>query len=319
MVEGSNPSGRTKFNVSTVFLIYLIEDCALHISNHITLSNPTINTPIPVCIDFYIKVKAQYHKSYLGTIRYRLERLSTYFSSFQIRDLTINPNAREYIQSFIDSRLKVVKSGTVRKDVSTLRALINWLRRDIGLQIPDIFKQIRIPKEYGVRQFVPTDEQVYKVIGNLPTSELKDVCLLLSETACRRNEILKLRIQDVHLAQRYIQLYDTKNGEDRRVPLSSPSVAILSKRLELVEGRACTCPLFSVLPEYVSKQFRKAADIECLPEFVLHSLRHYRLSKLMGAGHDAILVSKVSGHKDHRMLNRYVKLDATDLARLLFD
>ncbi|HHP0490202.1 TPA: site-specific integrase [Vibrio harveyi] len=286
---------------------------------HITLSNPTLNTPIPVCIDFYIQVKAQYHKSYLGTIRYRLERISKHFASFQVKDLTTSPYAREHINNFIESRLKVVKSGTARKDISTLQAMINWLRRDIGLQIPDIFKQIRIPKDYGVRQFVPTDEQVYKVIGNLPTDELKDVCLLLSETACRRNEVLKLRIQDVHLDKRYVQLHDTKNGEDRRVPLSNPAIAVLSKRLELIEGKAETYPLFSVMPEFVSKQFRKAADREGLSDFVLHSLRHYRLSKLIGAGHDSILVSKVSGHKDHRMLNRYVKLDATDLASLLFD
>ncbi|AWA88768.1 site-specific integrase [Vibrio parahaemolyticus] len=285
----------------------------------VTIPNPTLNTPIPICVSFYVEVKAQYHKSYLGTIRYRLERISKHFASFQVRDLTTSPNAREHINSFIESRLKVVKSGTVRKDVSTLQAMINWLRRDIGLQIPDIFKQIRIPKDYGVRQFVPTDEQVYKVIGNLPTDELKDICLLLSETACRRNEILKLRIQDVHLDKRYIQLYDTKNGEDRRVPLSNPAMAVLSKRLDLIEGKAETYPLFSVMPEFVSKQFRKAADKEGLSDFVLHSLRHYRLSKLIGAGHDSILVSKVSGHKDHRMLNRYVKLDATNLASLLFD
>lgn len=285
----------------------------------VTIPNPTLNTPIPICVSFYVEVKAQYHKSYLGTIRYRLERISKHFASFQVRDLTTSPNAREHINSFIESRLKVVKSGTVRKDVSTLQAMINWLRRDIGLQIPDIFKQIRIPKDYGVRQFVPTDEQVYKVIGNLPTDELKDICLLLSETACRRNEILKLRIQDVHLDKRYIQLYDTKNGEDRRAPLSNPAMAVLSKRLDLIEGKAETYPLFSVMPEFVSKQFRKAADKEGLSDFVLHSLRHYRLSKLIGAGHDSILVSKVSGHKDHRMLNRYVKLDATNLASLLFD
>ncbi|EGQ8261293.1 tyrosine-type recombinase/integrase [Vibrio parahaemolyticus] len=291
----------------------------MQILTPVTIPNPTLNTPIPICVSFYVEVKAQYHKSYLGTIRYRLERISKHFASFQVRDLTTSPNAREHINSFIESRLKVVKSGTVRKDVSTLQAMINWLRRDIGLQIPDIFKQIRIPKDYGVRQFVPTDEQVYKVIGNLPTDELKDICLLLSETACRRNEILKLRIQDVHLDKRYIQLYDTKSGEDRRVPLSNPAMAVLSKRLDLIEGKAETYPLFSVMPEFVSKQFRKAADKEGLSDFVLHSLRHYRLSKLIGAGHDSILVSKVSGHKDHRMLNRYVKLDATNLASLLFD
>ncbi len=87
----------------------------------VTIPNPTLNTPIPICVSFYVEVKAQYHKSYLGTIRYRLERISKHFASFQVRDLTTSPNAREHINSFIESRLKVVKSGTVRKDVSLCR------------------------------------------------------------------------------------------------------------------------------------------------------------------------------------------------------
>ncbi|WP_252018908.1 site-specific integrase [Vibrio sp. SCSIO 43136] len=255
----------------------------------------------------------------MGTIRYRLARLSTYFASYSIKDLTTSPQARDNIDRFIKARCAKVSAGTVRKDASTLQAMLNWLRRDIGLQIPDIFKQIRLPKDYGTRQFIPTDEQVYTVIGHLQSEELKDICLLLSETACRRNEILKLRIVDVHLDKRFIQLYDTKNGDDRRVPLSAPAMAILEKRLMLLEGRAQTYPIFSALPEFVSKQFRRAADMEGLGEFVVHSLRHYRLSKLIQAGHDSILVSKVSGHKDHRMLSRYVKLDATSLACTLFD
>lgn len=83
----------------------------MQILTHITLSNPTLNTPIPVCIDFYIQVKAQYHKSCLGTIRYYLERISKHFASFQVRDLTTSPNAREHINNFIESRLKVVKKS----------------------------------------------------------------------------------------------------------------------------------------------------------------------------------------------------------------
>ncbi|MGL4223994.1 MAG: site-specific integrase [Vibrio sp.] len=285
----------------------------------VTISNPTLNTPIPVCVDFYIQVKAQFHKSYLGTLQYRLARISTYYSRMTVRDLTVSEDARDNVCAFIDSRLKKVKAGTARKDASALQAMLNWLRRDIGLQIPDIFKQVRIPRDYGTREFIPTDAQVYEAIRLLPSDDLKDAALLLSETACRRNEVLKLRICDCHLDRRYIQLLDTKNGSDRKVPLSSAAMAILRKRLELIDGKADTYPLFHINPEHLSKQFRRAADRAGLSEFVLHSLRHYRLSKLMAAGHDAVVVSKLSGHKDHRMLNRYVKLDPTDLARMLFD
>ncbi|BBM65282.1 hypothetical protein VA249_19280 [Vibrio alfacsensis] len=284
-----------------------------------TPRNITLSTPIPNCIDYYIEVKAQYHKSYLGTLKYRLERLRCYFSSYQVKDLTTSPYARDNITAFITHRLTNVKPGTVRKDASALQAMLNWLRRDIGLQIPDIFKQVRLPKDYGVRQFIPTEEQVYEVIGQLPNEELRDVCMLLSETGCRRNEVLNLQIKDIHLANRYVQLWDTKNGEDRKVPLSGLAIAILNKRLMLLEGKPNTYRVFSVLPEFVSKSFRKAADRVGLKNFVVHSLRHYRLSKLIEAGHDSILVSKVSGHRDHRVLSRYVKLDAEALARKLFD
>ncbi|WP_162045933.1 hypothetical protein [Vibrio taketomensis] len=93
---------------------------------------PSLNTLIPICIDFYVQVKAQNHKSYLGTSRYRLERLSQFIFSYQVRDLSTSPQARERINSFISTRLNQVQSGTVYNDVATLQAMLNWLRRDIG-------------------------------------------------------------------------------------------------------------------------------------------------------------------------------------------
>jgi len=40
------------------------------------------------------------------------------------------------------------------------------------------------------------------------------------ETGMRRSEILKLRWCDVDLENGFTSLFDTKNGEDRRVPLT---------------------------------------------------------------------------------------------------
>lgn len=283
----------------------------MNINTHITLS---LHTPIPVLVEQYSIQKAQYFKSYLCTIQYRLKRLAEWFSDCCVKD--ISP---ELVSKFLRERQTQVKSGSVRKDASVLRAMLNWLRKDIGLQIPDVFKRVRIPKDYTVRQFTPTDEQLHKVIGNLKTQELKDICLLLSETACRRSEMLGLRLGDVCLAGRYLQLRDTKNGEDRRVPLSRPAMVILERRLYELDGYLDSKPLFNTQPMYLSKAFRAAADEEGLNDFVLHSLRHFRLSKLIQAGHDHMLVAKLSGHKDIRVLNRYVKVDVSQLAATLFD
>lgn len=283
----------------------------MNINTHITLS---LYTPIPVLIEQYSIQKAQYFKSYLCTIQYRLKRLAKWFSDCCVKDIT-----PELVSKFLRERQTQVKSGSVRKDASVLRAMLNWLRKDIGLQIPDVFKHVRIPKDYTVRQFTPTDEQLHKVIGNLKTQELKDICLLLSETACRRSEILGLRLGDVCLTGRYLQLRDTKNGEGRHVPLSRPAIAILERKLYELDGYPESKHLFNTQPMYLSKAFRVAADEEGLNDFVLHSLRHYRLSKLIQAGHDHMLVSKLSGHKDIRVLNRYVKVDVSQLAVTLFD
>ncbi|KJY68413.1 integrase [Vibrio coralliilyticus] len=283
----------------------------MNFETHITLS---LHTPIPVLVEQYSIQKAQYFKSYLCTTQYRLKRLAEWFSNNCVKDMS-----PELVSKFLRERQTQVKSGSVRKDASVLRAMLNWLRKDIGLPIPDVFKHVRIPKDYTVRQFMPTDEELHKVIGNLKTQELKDICLLLSETACRRSEILGLRLGDVSLTGRYVQLRETKNGEDRRVPLSRPAMAILEHKLYELNGYPESKRLFRTQPMYLSKAFRVAADEEGLNDFVLHSLRHYRLSKLIQAGHDHMLVAKLSGHKDIRVLNRYVKVDVSQLAATLFD
>ncbi|MFA0356920.1 tyrosine-type recombinase/integrase [Vibrio breoganii] len=54
-----------------------------------------------------------------------------------------------------------------------------------------------------------------------------------------------------------------------------------------------------------------------LTSFCVHSLRHYKISKLIQQGVDHIVVGKISGHKDVRVLNRYVKLDISEYASLM--
>ncbi|WP_208640371.1 hypothetical protein [Vibrio aquaticus] len=92
----------------------------------VTRCNPTLDTPIPVAIDFYIDVKAQYHKYYLISQKYRHNRISSYFSAMTIKSLTVDSKARERIYEFVQWRLKKVKHGTVRKDMQVLPAFLNW-------------------------------------------------------------------------------------------------------------------------------------------------------------------------------------------------
>lgn len=57
--------------------------------------------------------------------------------------------------------------------------------------------------------------------------ELAYAFLIALETAMRQGEILGLVAARVHLSARYVELDKTKNGDARKVPLSSRAVTLL--------------------------------------------------------------------------------------------
>ncbi|HIF9105377.1 TPA: site-specific integrase [Photobacterium damselae] len=272
--------------------------------NHTAI--PHLHSSINHLIDYYILHVAQYQKAFRQSEKYRFNQLKKHLGHYALVELS-----PEIITVFINKRLLQVKSGTAKRDVCALQRCLNWYRKDMCMRIDDQFKHVRLPSDSGIREFIPTDKQVNDIIELLPI-HIKPIIILLAETACRRNEILKLTRDDINLEQRTIHLRNTKNGTDRVVPLSKKAVTVLSERLKYAHHK-----LFSVSPEQVTKQFRKAADkTECY-ECVVHSLRHYKISKLVQQGVDHIIVGKISGHKDIRMLQRYVKLDASQFASLM--
>ncbi|MFV7772140.1 site-specific integrase [Shewanella marisflavi] len=271
-----------------------------------TNSAPHLHSSISQAIDYYIVNVAQYQKAYVSSEQYRYRRLKRELGQHRMIDLS-----PEIIRSFIDKRLTEVKPASAKRDVCALQRCWNWYRRDLGMRLDDHFKHVRLPTDNAVREFIPTDYQLNRIIELLPP-HVKPVIELLAETACRRSEILKLTVQDVNLAQRTIYLRNTKNGRDRVVPLSKKACSILSKAINRGKRN-----LFDVTPDYITRQFRKAADAAGCPLCVVHSLRHYKLSKLISQGIDHVIVAKISGHQDVRMLQRYVKLEISGLAHLM--
>jgi integrase len=152
------------------------------------------------------------------------------------------------------------------------------------------------------------------------------------ETAARQGELCRLDWRDVDLKKATAKLRDTKNGDDRIIPLSAKAVAVL-KDLEGGITRL-TGPAFGMTESALKQSFtraviraRKAYEKACLErkrkpaEDVLvdlhfHDLRHEATSRLAEklAMHE---LAKVTGHKDTRMLLRYYHPKAEDLAKKL--
>lgn len=143
----------------------------------------------------------------------------------------------------------------------------------------------------------------------------------------------------------------TKNGTARDVPLSSRAVAVLTELKQAAEAKAVelegkttkgaakisyllTGSVFRIRSDAVTRAFERAVDRargiyldECkearrqpdanyLVDFRFHDLRHEAASRLASV-YQLHELTKVTGHKDPRMLMRYYHPKAEDLAKKL--
>ena len=148
------------------------------------------------------------------------------------------------------------------------------------------------------------------------------VVRLALETAMRRGEIASIRWRDVDLNNRIVHLYETKNGEDRDVPLSPIAVGIFKS---LSKVRRIDGLVFGIRADAITKAFgrvcertkNQSGEIEPIEDLRFHDLRHEATSRLFEKGLRTEVVKAITGHKTYQMLDRYTHLKAEDIAKML--
>ena len=119
--------------------------------------------------------------------------------------------------------------------------------------------------------------------------------------------MLNLRWVDVDLDNGFASLYDTKNGEDRRVPLTKAARGVLS-RLPSQNER-----VFPISANCVRQAWERARSKAGIIELRFHDLRHEAVSRFFEMGMSVPEVALISGHKDVRQLFRYTHLNPTNV------
>jgi len=171
------------------------------------------------------------------------------------------------------------------------------------------------------------------VIAASSSALLPSIIRLAVETAMRRGEIVGLRWEHIDLERRAAYLPATKNGSARDVPLSSTAVAVLQGLWDGLDAKERGAGLvFSIRADGVTRAFERAVDRArkqyeemCkeidenpldgfLVDLRFHDLRHEATSRLASIFpmHE---LTKITGHKDPRMLMRYYHPRAEDLAK----
>lgn len=234
------------------------------------------------------------------------------------------------IADYRDRRLKEVSTGTVRHEINLISVAFNTASREWGISALNPVTMIKKPVNGKARSRRISPDEVDAIIQHSYTKELPDFLRLALATGMRRGELLSLRWQDINQGRRIAILYDTKNGEDRIVPLSSKALSVLAAMPRRLDGR-----LFGLIKTSFSKALRtsvrrarKAYVAACIergelpdPNYLvdihLHDARHEAVSSFFELGLNMVEVASISGHKTLAMLKRYTHLRAEDLAEKL--
>lgn len=240
------------------------------------------------------------------------------FGRFYGFDNMLNDVATENVRlfkSYCKSTLSY-KNGTINRKLASLSKLCTWARGVKGFQFKWGLPLIEYERENNQREFVVSKELEDKLLMTARLMYRDDeadlwACLIL--TGCRVSELINLTWDNI--SGGFLHLLDTKTGDDRYVPIFNDVETILNKRKKL--GLEKPFPLSIHAVEHAWRLVRKKLGMEHEKDFVMHSLRHTCITRLLKRKIGIDVVQKIVGHKDIRMTQRYNHPTKDDLKEAL--
>lgn len=223
------------------------------------------------------------------------------------------------INAFKVDRLETVGPTTVHDDLVFIRRVFRWIDREARSKGKDPVANpaefVTIPKPSPPRSRVIDPIELRALLDAL-SLQMRPIVELAYETAMRRSEIVGLRLRDIHLSERILDVIDGKEG-DRSVPLSRRACQLLGDSLTGLKHPEAR--LFPYAPHSVTQAVRRARKKVGLDEDVrLHQLRHTRCTIVAKRGFNQAQIMVVTGHKDVRSVQRYTHLNARDILDLIY-
>lgn len=241
---------------------------------------------------------------------------------------------RPYVYSYTADEDGRPSNATKRKRYRHLQAFVNWLL-DAGVLESDPISEIEKPKRQEKQPVFlsPSElktllhtirehgENVTDIHGNPSDVEwLLDIIKVAVCTGLRRSELTALQWKDVDLEQRFVTVrnrgdFNTKSGDERRVPLRSDALDTIERRSQdkdNLEG-----PVFTdrdgdpIRPDRVTRRFKtfvRKAKLKNREELHFHSLRHTCGAWLASSGLSLRVIQKILGHSTVNVTEIYSHL-----------
>jgi integrase len=219
---------------------------------------------------------------------------------------------RSTINRYIETRTGECSAGTILKEANVLKHLFNLCCDEWELIKANPAKRLKMPTAPPGRTRHLDTAELARLFEACP-EWLSPIVGLAVSTGMRRGELMKIRWKDIDHAGARILLSLTKNGRPRFVYLNALSNSVIASLSRTPHGPADL--LFpGITPAQVTVAFIRTCKQAGIEDCSIHCLRHTYAALCRRNGVDLHTLSKLLGHQDLRMTNRYAHLAPEHLA-----
>ncbi len=200
------------------------------------------------------------------------------------------------------------KPASINRELAMMSKAFNLAMKEWEWVENNPMSKVPKEKEDNERDRWLTEDEEKRLLDNSP-SWLKDIIVFDLNTGLRMGELLSLQWNRVNLFRKTIVIQESKNGKPRTTPLTQKAADILTERSKIRNIKndlVFTSTVGTRIDgDNLRRAFKKALKKAGIEDFHFHDLRHTFATRLAQNGVDIYTISKLLGHKDIRMTQRY--------------
>lgn len=248
-------------------------------------------------------------RSYKKTFQILIDYLVN-IKAFKLKDITFENVTREVIIEFL-TYLEEDKKNSIRtrnQRLASLKSFYQYCAIDEIDNIDNIRKILGIKAKKEIKKVMNylTEEELQKIFNSIDTSTNKGrrnltLLTLLYDTASRASEIINLKVEDIHLEEKYIVLTG-KGNKQRIVSMMEQTKKLLIRYIE--ENNIQEGYLFNKNGKKMNNEFIKdiiKSSIKSEKTISPHTFRHTRAVHLLDKGVNIIYIQELLGHTGVRI------------------
>ena len=260
--------------------------------------------------------------SYISDLNQYSDYLLTYAGIKNVDQIT-KQNVEHYI---VTLKKKNISKQSIARKITAIKEFHKFLKKE-DLADDNIALTIDKPKLDKKLPVVLSEEEIAKMLDSIETKTAlgkrnKALMETLYATGLRVSELLNLKISNIHLNAKFIDVVG-KGNKERMIPLGE--VAIIALRDYIEHGRSELSKgsgdllFYNYMGGAISRQgFFKyvkklAEDNGIIKEITPHTIRHSFATHLLQNGTDLRMVQELLGHEDISTTQIYTHIEKSHL------